>query len=215
MPIYRLSEDLIFPSVNGAEDGVVAIDGDLSSERLMLAYRSGIFPWYNEDQPIVWWSPDPRFVLFPDRLHISRSMKRILKKEEFKVTFNRDFEGVISQCKQVFREGQEGTWITEEMKEAYINLFELGHAKSVEVWKEEKLVGGMYGVDLGKVFCGESMFSTVSNASKVALISFVEKFKKEGGQLFDCQVHSYHLETLGAEEISRKEFMKWLNFLGV
>lgn len=215
MPIYRLSEDLIFPPVDGAEDGVVAIDGDLSPERLMLAYRSGVFPWYSTDEPIVWWSPDPRFVLFPERLHISRSMKRLLKKETFKVTFNQDFEGVINQCKKIHREGQQGTWITEEMCKAYIHLHQLGYAKSVEVWQADELVGGMYGVDLGPVFCGESMFSTVSNASKVALIAFMEKFKIDGGRLFDCQVHSNHLETLGAEEISRKEFLKWLNFLGV
>lgn len=215
MPIYRLSEDLIFPPVDGAEDGVVAIDGDLSPERLMLAYRSGIFPWFSKEEPIVWWSPDPRFVLFPDRLHISKSMKRVLKKGELKVTFDQDFEGVINQCKKIEREGQDGTWITEEMREAYIRLHQLGYAKSVEVWKDDELVGGMYGVDLGSVFCGESMFSTVSNASKIGLISFVQKFKSEGGQLFDCQVHSMHLETLGAEEISRKEFTKWLNFLGI
>lgn len=215
MPIYRLSEDLIFPPVEGAEDGVVAIEGDLSPERLLLAYHSGIFPWYSEEEPIVWWSPDPRFVLFPDRLHISKSMKRFLKKGVFNVTFDQDFKGVIAQCRQMPREGQEGTWITDEMELAYIRLHELGHAKSVEVWKNDVLVGGMYGVDLGPVFCGESMFSKESNASKVALISFVQKFKSEGGQLFDCQVHSNHVETLGAEEISRKEFLKWLNFLGV
>jgi leucyl/phenylalanyl-tRNA---protein transferase len=215
MPIYRLSDDLIFPPVEGAEDGIVAVGGDLLPERLLIAYHSGIFPWYSKEKPIVWWSPDPRFVLFPDRLHISRSMKRVLKKGELKVTFNQDFEGVINECKQIARKGQQGTWITDEMELAYIRLFELGRAKSVEVWKENELVGGMYGVDMGVVFSGESMFSKVSNASKIALILFIQKFSIEGGQLFDCQVHSNHLESLGAEEISRVEFMKRLNLLGI
>lgn len=211
MPIYRLSDDLIFPPVEGAEEGVVAVGGDLTPERLLIAYKSGIFPWYSRDEPIIWWSPDPRFVLFPDRLHISRSMKRTLEKHELNVTFNQDFEAVIKECKQVPREGQDGTWITDEMELAYIRLHDLGYAKSVEVWKEDKLVGGMYGVDLGTVFCGESMFSKVSNASKIALISFVQKFEKEGGKLFDCQVHSEHLVSLGAEEIGREEFLEFLN----
>lgn len=211
MPVYRLSDDLIFPPVEGAEDGVVAIEGDLLPERLMIAYMSGIFPWYSEGQPIIWWSPDPRFVLFPDRLRVSKSMKRFLRKELFSVTFNQDFEGVIARCKQVAREGQEGTWITDEMELAYIRLHELGHAKSVEVWKEGQLVGGMYGVDLGTVFCGESMFSLETNASKVALITFMQKFQEDGGQLFDCQVHSEHLVSLGAEEIPRAEFLTYLS----
>ncbi|MEP1033711.1 leucyl/phenylalanyl-tRNA--protein transferase [Ekhidna sp.] len=210
MPIYRLTDDLIFPPVQGAEDGIVAVGGDLLPERLMIAYHSGIFPWYSEGEPIIWWSPDPRFVLFPDLLHISKSMRRVLNSDELKVTFNQDFEGVIAQCKKVPREGQKGTWITDEMQLAYIRLYELGHAKSVEVWKGEALVGGMYGVDMGKVFCGESMFSLVSNASKLALIRFIQEFQKEGGQLFDCQVHSEHLVSMGAENIDRTEFLKYL-----
>ena len=210
MPIYRLIDELIFPPVSGAEDGIVAVGGDLSPERLILAYRQGIFPWFNEEEPIVWWSPDPRFVLFPEKLHVPKSMNRVLNQKVFRVTYNEDFEGVITHCKKTPRKGQQGTWITEEMKAAYIQLHQLGHAKSVEVWKEDELVGGMYGVDLGGIFCGESMFSKVSNASKVALITFMQKFEKEGGRLFDCQVHSDHLVTLGAEEIPREEFMMYV-----
>lgn len=210
MPIYQLVEDLVFPPVDGAEDGVVAIGGDLRPDRLMLAYHSGIFPWYSAGEPIIWWSPDPRFVLFPEKLSVSRSMARVLKKGEFDVTYNQNFEGVITNCKRITRKGQNGTWITDEMKEAYSKLHALGHAKSIEVWKDGELVGGMYGVDLGHVFCGESMFSRVSNASKVALVTFMEKFRREGGQLLDCQVHSDHLVSLGAEEISRKDFLRYL-----
>lgn len=210
MPIYRLTDDLIFPPVDGAEDGIVAVGGDLLPERMMIAYRSGIFPWYSEGEPIIWWSPDPRFVLFPKKLHISKSMRRVLNKGELRVTLNDDFEQVIAHCKKVPRQGQEGTWITDEMELAYIRLHELGYAKSVEVWKEDELVGGMYGVDLGNVFCGESMFSNVSNASKVALICFIQDFAKRGGKLFDCQVHSDHMVTMGAEEISREEFLEFL-----
>lgn len=211
MPIYRLTDDLIFPPVEGAEDGIVAIGGDLLPERLMVAYHSGIFPWYSEGDPIIWWSPDPRFVLFPERLHISKSMRRVMNSKELKVTFNQDFEQVIANCKKVPREGQEGTWITEEMQLAYIRLHDLGHAKSVEVWKHDELVGGMYGVDLGKVFCGESMFSLVSNASKLALIRFMQKFQSDGGELFDCQVHSEHMLSMGAENIQREKFLTYLH----
>lgn len=211
MPIYRLTDDLIFPPVEGAEDGIVAIGGDLLPERLMVAYHSGIFPWYSEGDPIIWWSPDPRFVLFPERLHISKSMRRVMNSKELKVTFNQDFEQVIANCKKVPREGQEGTWITEEMQLAYIRLHDLGHAKSVEVWKHDELVGGMYGVDLGKVFCGESMFSLVSNASKLALIRFMQKFQSDGGELFDCQVHSEHMLSMGSENIQREKFLTYLH----
>ncbi len=210
MPIYRLTDDLIFPPVDGAEDGIVAVGGDLLPERLMIAYNAGIFPWYSEGEPIIWWSPDPRFVLFPERLHISKSMRRVLNSDELKVTFNQDFEGVISKCKKVPRSGQEGTWITDEMQLAYIRLYELGKAKSVEVWKDGELVGGMYGVHLGKVFCGESMFSLVSNASKLALIRFIQNFENSGGELFDCQVYSEHLLSMGAENIDRVAFLKYL-----
>ena len=211
MPIYKLIDELIFPPVSEAEDGIVAIGGDLSPERLMLAYQSGIFPWYSEGDPIVWWSPDPRCVLLPEKLHISRSMQRVLSKKLFEITFNQDFHGVIENCQRIFRKGQEGTWITEEMKEAYIRLHELGHAHSIEVWKDKELVGGMYGIDLGTVFCGESMFSKVSNASKAGFSWFVEQYKKRGGLLIDCQVHSNHLESLGAEHIPREAFINMLD----
>jgi len=210
MPIYKLSDDLIFPPVSGAEDGIVAVGGDLLPERLILAYKSGIFPWYSQDEPIIWWSPDPRFVLFPDELHISRSMKRMLNKQEFNVTFNQAFEEVIRACKQIPRNGQDGTWITDEMELAYIRLFDMGIAQSVEVWKDKELVGGMYGVRVGKVFSGESMFSVESNASKTALIHFIDQFKQDEGVLFDCQVHSQHMESLGAREISREEYLTYL-----
>lgn len=210
MPIYQLTDDLIFPPVDEAEDGVVAIGGDLLPERLMIAYRSGIFPWFNEDEPPTWYSPDPRCVIFPDRINVSRSMRSVMKKAEYLVTFNKDFEAVIGHCKETPRVGQDGTWISDEMEMAYIRLHELGHAESVEVWKEGQLVGGMYGINLGAVFSGESMFSHASNASKVALISFMNRFKEGGGKLFDCQVRSEHLMSLGAEEISRNDFVGFL-----
>ena len=210
MPIYQLSEALLFPPVVGAEDGVVAIGGDLSSERLLLAYHSGIFPWYNEGEPIIWWSPDPRFVLFPEKLKVSKSMKQLLRKDTFRVTFNQAFEEVIHHCKVIQRSGQKDTWITDHMKQAYIALHQQGHATSVEVWKDDELVGGLYGVDLGHTFCGESMFSKVSNASKIGFITFTQYFKEQGGKLIDCQVYTDHLASLGAEEITRADFISLL-----
>ncbi len=205
------SNPLKFPPVeNATEEGMIAMGGDLSPERLILAYRSGIFPWYNEGEPIIWYSPDPRMVLFPEQLQISRSMQRILKKETFTVTYNQHFEAVITNCKTINREGQSGTWITDDMLQAYIKLHKLGIAKSVEVWKDKELVGGIYGIDLGTVFCGESMFSKVSNASKVAFISLVEQLEKDNYRLLDCQVYNDHLASLGAEEISRDAFLKYL-----
>jgi leucyl/phenylalanyl-tRNA--protein transferase len=210
MPIYQLNESIVFPPVEGAEDGIVAVGGELSAERLMLAYRSGIFPWYSEEEPIIWWSPDPRFVLYPDKIKVTKRMKSILRKGAFVTTYNKDFEQVIGNCQKIYRKDQPGTWITEEMKNSYIDLHKKGLAKSIEVWQEDKLVGGMYGVDLGDVFCGESMFSKVSNASKVALINFAQKFGNEGGKLIDCQVHTPHLESLGGENISRNKFLEYL-----
>lgn len=208
---YSLDDELFFPTVTDADnDGLVAVGGDLSPDRLMLAYRSGIFPWYNDDEPIMWYCPNPRFVLLPDKLYVSRSMRQVLKKEEFSVTFNQDFRGVIDQCKMTLRSGQDGTWITDEMRDAYLRLYELGHARSVEVWKDGQLVGGLYGVDLGKVFCGESMFSTVSNASKVALIFFINDFKERGGQVFDCQAHTDHMASMGAEMLQIDAFLEFL-----
>jgi len=210
--MYLLSENLIFPPVHLAnEDGLLAIGGDLSPERLELAYKSGIFPWYNQGEPIIWYSPNPRMVLFPENLKISKSMKQLIRKNEFKITFNQNFSEVISNCKNIFRAAdQGGTWITNEMQEAYIELHKKGIAKSVEVWLGNELVGGLYGIDLGSVFCGESMFSKVSNASKLAFIYMVQKFEKENYKLIDCQVYNNHLATLGADEIPREEFLEYL-----
>ena len=207
--MYFLLKELFFPDVTEADrDGILAVGGDLSPERLLLAYQSGIFPWFDSDDPILWWAPHQRMVLFPDELVASKSMRSILRKEIFTVTFNKDFRGVISNCSQIRRNGQRGTWITSEMIEAYVKLHELGFAKSVEVWQNNELVGGLYGIDLGHVFCGESMFSKVSNASKVAFITLVENLKIRKYKLIDCQVHNDHLESLGAREIDRAEFMK-------
>ena len=202
-----LSEDIIFPQVHLADDdGLLAIGGDLSSERLILAYKNGIFPWFSLGEPILWWSPNPRFVLFPEKLKVSKSMKQVLRKSDFEITINQDFERVINACAKTKRNGEHGTWITKAMIDAYINLHHLGFATSVEVWLHNQLVGGLYGVDLGNgVFCGESMFSTMSNASKVGFIKFIQNTNYK---LIDCQVYTEHLESLGAEEIERSEFMK-------
>ncbi len=209
--MYFLSKDLVFPPVYLAnKDGLLAFGGDLSPERLLLAYRSGIFPWYNQGEPIVWYSPDPRMVLFPKNLKISKSMKQIIRKNKFKATFNQNFPEVISNCKNSYREGQGGTWITDEMEQAYLNLHNLGVVKSVEVWEENELVGGLYGIDLGHIFCGESMYSKVSNASKFAFIYLVQELEKEHYKLIDCQVYNDHLASLGAEEISRSVFLSYL-----
>ena len=210
--MFLLSKDLVFPPVHLADkDGLLAIGGDLSLERLLLAYKSGIFPWYNPGEPIIWYSPNLRMVLFPKDLKISKSMKQLIRKNEFKITFNQNFKAVISNCKTIKRDGQGGTWITDEMQDAYLKLHEKGIAKSVEVWLENELVGGLYGIDLGTVFCGESMFSKISNTSKLAFIYLVQKLKKENYKLIDCQVYTEHLESLGAEEIERNEFLAILN----
>ena len=210
--MYFLLKELFFPDVTEADKhGILAVGGDLSPERLILAYKSGIFPWFDSDEPILWWSPAQRMVLFPDELVVSKSMQTILRKEIFKVTFNKDFRAVISNCSQISRNGQRGTWISKDMIEAYVKLHELGYAKSVEVWQNGELVGGLYGIDLGHMFCGESMFSKVSNASKVAFITLVENLKIRQYKLIDCQVHNDHLESLGAREIERQEFMEMLN----
>lgn len=210
--MYFLSRELFFPSVNQASpEGIVAIGGDLSPERLLLAYRSGIFPWFEDDEPILWWSPPERMVLFFEDLKISKSMRNILNRETFRITFNTAFRDVITNCRTIKRDGQPGTWITHEMTEAYCRLHELGYAKSVEVWQGEDLVGGLYGIDLGHIFCGESMFSKVSNASKVAFIALAQYLEKENYRLLDCQVHNDHLESLGATEILREDFLRVLN----
>mgnify|MGYP000052608782 CR=1 FL=1 len=208
-----LTDKISFPNHSEADgDGLLAIGGDLSTERLKHAYSTGIFPWFNADEPLLWWSPDPRMVLIPKELRISKSMKTILKREYFQITFNKAFKQVIHNCAHTKRKGQDDTWITKDMTEAYTKLHDLGIATSVEVWQDNCLVGGLYGIDLKdkKVFCGESMFSKVSNASKAAFITLVESLKIKDYKLIDCQVHNNHLESLGAKEIPRKDFLTYL-----
>lgn len=203
--IFRLDKRLLFPDNTLAEeDGLLAVGGDLSTGRLLLAYQSGIFPWYNDETPILWYSPHERFVLFPAELQVSKSMHQVLRSGKFRVTEDQCFEKVIEACSNVPRHGQDGTWITADMKNAYFRLHKEGYAHSIEVWERDQLVGGLYGVQVGSVFCGESMFSRVSNASKTALINLCN-----GGNytLIDCQVHTDHLESMGARLISRKEYM--------
>lgn len=204
-----LNSDNAFPEVDKAsEDGLLAIGGDLSAKRLLNAYQNGIFPWFEDDDTILWWSPDPRFVLFPKDLKVSKSMKQVIRNTDFVVTVNKDFNAVIAACAAAKRPGQDDTWITNGMIEAYTNLHQLGYAKSIEVWLDNTLVGGLYGVDLGNgVFCGESMFTKVSNASKVGFISFIQNTNYK---LIDCQVYTNHLESLGAIDISRDQFLKYL-----
>ncbi len=203
--IFRLDDRLLFPDPALAEpDGLLAVGGDLSVERLLLAYRQGIFPWYSDDTPILWYSPHERFVLYPSQLKVSKSMRQVLRSGRFKVTVDEAFPQVIEACSAMPREGQDGTWITDDMKEAYIELNRNGHAHSYEVWQDDELVGGLYGVDTGRVFCGESMFSKVSNASKTALIHLC---LNGGFELIDCQVHTEHLESMGATFISREEYL--------
>ncbi|BCY28081.1 leucyl/phenylalanyl-tRNA--protein transferase [Flavobacterium okayamense] len=210
--MYFLSQELFFPPVEEASpEGVIAIGGDLSSERLILAYRSGIFPWFNDDEPILWWAPPERMVLFFEDLKISKSMRNVLNQNKFKVTFNTAFREVITNCKKIKRKDQPDTWITDEMVEAYCQLNKLGFAKSVEVWENEELVGGLYGIDLGHIFCGESMFSKVSNASKVAFIHLAKQLELANYKLLDCQVYNEHLASLGCVEIEREDFMIILN----
>ncbi len=207
--MHFLTQKIEFPDVSEATiDGLLAVGGDLSSERLMRAYSSGIFPWFDDEDPLMWWSPDPRFVLFPEDLKVSKSMKQVLKKKQFKVTENKAFRAVIENCAIAKREGQSGTWITDAMLEAYIKLHKLGYAKSIEVWQNDDLVGGLYGIELkNKVFCGESMFAKVSNASKVGFITYVQN---SDYKLIDCQLHTDHLESFGGKHISRAEFLKFL-----
>ena len=204
-----LSETIEFPPLTEATpEGLLAVGGDLSPERVLYAYQNGIFPWYESDQPILWWTPDPRFVLYPHKLKVSKSTKQILKNHPFEITINRNFRDVIKACANVKRKTQSGTWITEEMIKTYCELHQRGNAKSVEVWQNKKLVGGLYGIELDDtIFCGESMFSYVSNASKIGFISFVQN---SNYKIIDCQLHTNHLESLGAEPISRLKFMEYL-----
>jgi len=208
--MHILSSKLIFPPVEDAlEDGLLAIGGDLSTERLKLAYQEGIFPWYEGNTPL-WWSPDPRFVLFPEKLYVSKSMKQVIKRKEFDYAFNTSFSDVIHHCKVNNRPGQLGTWITDEVESAYTELHKVGLAVSAEAWKNGVLVGGLYGIRMGRLFFGESMFSHVSNASKFAFIQLVSQLVREEVVLIDCQVYTEHLESLGAEMISRKAFKTYL-----
>jgi leucyl/phenylalanyl-tRNA--protein transferase len=203
--IFRLDERLIFPKPDLAEpDGLLAVGGDLSVDRLLLAYQNGIFPWYSDDDPILWYSPHERFVLFPDELKISKSMRQVIRSGNFKVTIDTCFKDVITACSAVPREGQDGTWIVADMIAAYNRLHAAGHAHSVEVWESDELVGGLYGVHVGDVFCGESMFSRASNASKMALIYLAGTSLYK---LIDCQVHTDHLESMGARMIGREQYM--------
>lgn len=208
---HFLSDQICFPPVEeAAENGLLAIGGDLSTERLLLAYRNGIFPWFHEEEPPMWWSPDPRFVLFPEELRISKSMKQILRKEQFDFRINTDFEAVIRHCKHTVRRGQNGTWITNDIIKAYTELHRLGYVHSAEAWMKDELVGGLYGIKMGKLFFGESMFSLQPNASKFAFIRLVQQLQQEGIVLIDCQVYTPHLESLGARMITRKHFIAYL-----
>ncbi|SEA46667.1 leucyl/phenylalanyl-tRNA--protein transferase [Bizionia paragorgiae] len=207
--MYFLEPNDAFPDVALADDeGLLAFGGELTTQRLLDAYSKGIFPWFEDDQPVLWWSPDPRFVLYPSELKVSKSMKQFMRNCALEVTVNRDFRAVITECALAKRDGQAGTWITSDMIEAYVRLHELGYAKSVEVYNGDLLVGGLYGVDLGRgVFCGESMFSKQSNASKAAFISFIQNTNYK---LIDCQVYTNHLASLGAKDIPRDLFLSYL-----
>jgi len=210
MPLFALSKELVFPPVHLSEpDGLLAMGGDLSTERLLLAYRSGIFPWFDSGTPL-WWSPNPRFVLFPPELKVSKSMKQVINRQVFSFTINKAFAEVIGNCKTSPRKDQQGTWITEEVKAAYIQLHLLGHAHSAEAWLNGELVGGCYGIHMGRVFFGESMFSKTANASKFAFINYVQALQQEKVQLIDCQVYTRHLESLGARMIEREKFIELL-----
>lgn len=213
MSLWVLDKELMFPPVETAEpDGLLAIGGDLSPERLLLAYRSGIFPWY-EGEHILWWCPHPRFVLFPGELKESRTIKRLINRNSFEFSTNKAFKDVIHNCKQIKRPGQEGTWITDEVEKAYIKMYELGYAHSAEVWKDGELAGGVYGLKLGNIFFGESMFSKITNASRFAFIKYIQQLKEEGIELIDCQVYTEYLESFGARMIKRKEFIQVLKKL--
>ena len=210
MPVFELdNHEIVFPPAYLADNsGLLAIGGDLKPERLLTAYKMGIFPWFNPNEPILWWSPNPRFVIFPDEIRITKSMKQVLRSDRFRVTFDSDFMGVIRGCQEVPRPGQNGTWISEEIIESYYRLHQKGFIHSVEVWENDKLVGGLYGGVLGKCFFGESMFANVSNASKVGFITLAKNLQEHKFELIDCQVYTTHLESLGARMIPRMDFLK-------
>lgn len=210
MPIFRLSQKLVFPPAELAEDGLLAVGGDLCQDRLLLAYRQGIFPWYSDDEPILWWSPDPRMVLYPNRMYVSRRLLRILRSGRFQFTLDTAFEDVIDVCATIPRRDQEGSWITPEMRDAYVGLHRAGYAHSVECWRDGVLAGGLYGVSLGRCFFGESMFSRERDASKSALYVLCAECQARGVQLIDCQVANPHLFRMGAREIPRSAFLRLL-----
>lgn len=213
-PIWLESGNLSFPPPQQAlkePNGLLAAGGDLSLERILAAYKLGIFPWYEAGQPIMWWSPDPRMVLFPEDLHISKSLNKTINKQLYQVTSNQHFSAVIAACSEQRGKNREGTWITDEMQSAYINLHKEGWAHSVEAWQDNKLVGGLYGLAIGEIFYGESMFSISNNASKIAFVSLAQSLQKQGFKIIDCQISSKHLASLGAQEITRVDFMKLIS----
>ena len=216
MPVYQLIDEVIFPPQSHAEpNGLLAIGGDLSVKRLLFAYSSGIFPWFNEDDPILWWAPDPRFIIIPSELKVSRSLEKIIRQKKFTVTANRAFKKVVESCADIRKKGGEGTWITEEMIAAYCRLHELGFAHSIESWKGNKLAGGLYGLCLGKCFFGESMFHTETDASKVSFVSMVRALERRQFHLIDCQMPTEHLKSFGARGLRRHEFLERLTKGGV
>ena len=211
MLIFRIPKQHVFPDPLHADpSGLLGVGGDLHPDRLMLAYRSGIFPWYSPDQPILWWSPDPRTVLFPEEFHVSKSLTKTLRKDPFRITFDTAFERVVAACAEIDRPDQEGTWITPEMNEAYAVLHAQGHAHSVEAWDGDRLVGGVYGVACGQLFSGESMFASSPDASKVAFVRLVEELKVRGFRMIDCQVKTDHLARFGARSIARNDFLDFV-----
>jgi leucyl/phenylalanyl-tRNA--protein transferase len=211
MPIFQLGEQIVFPPVElSTKEGILAVGGDLSTRRLITAYKNGIFPWYSDGEPILWWSPDPRFVLFTDELYVSKTMRQVLNREIFTVKFDTAFREVITACKKTKRKRERGTWITDDMLEAYCNLNELGYAHSIEAWSDGKLAGGLYGISLGGCFFGESMFSARSNASKAALIVLTRKLNEHGFMFIDSQVYTEHMESMGARDIPRDEYITLL-----
>ena len=212
MPVFRLTDELVFPDPALAEDGgLLAVGGDLRPERVLLAYRNGIFPWYSEGRPILWWCPAPRFVLLPDELHVGRSLRKTMRRSPYRITLDTDFVGVIEACAKVPRAGQHGTWITSDVKAAFVDLHRRGVAHSVEAWAGERLVGGLYGLAIGSVFFGESMFADAPDASKVAFVRLVQQLRAWGFDLVDCQVHTEHLERFGARHVELEEFQHRLH----
>ncbi|MAR62744.1 MAG: leucyl/phenylalanyl-tRNA--protein transferase [Flavobacteriaceae bacterium] len=209
--MFQLGEDYIFPHPSNADkNGIVAYGGDLNPLRILEAYKLGIFPWFESDQNLMWWSPDPRMILYTDKFKVSKSFKAFLKKSNYKVTFNKDFELVINSCANIKRINQKGTWITEGLIKSFIDLHKMGKAISVEIWEDDDIVGGLYGLDLDDIFCGESMFSKSSNASKIALYYLTKELRKNNYRFIDCQVPSEHLKSLGGEVISRSNFLDLL-----